>query len=288
MITLAATTTTSAAAPTSTSRRRPCGGWMISSSSCSSSETATVSQLSQRRATGSRPQPGPPAPSSDEVGHQDGEHRGEPGARRDDAGRGDQADHGHPQADRPAEENHLAVQRDAARDHSAEAEQGGQVEHVGADDDPRADLVLVQGQGGHRRGDLRCVCRQRGHHTEQRLGQAEPLADPLQPGDQQVAGGQADSRAEATKTTRSTATGTGLRSLPREGNRADQSSRLTCSPPYPPGRPAIMGRGSTSDHGHHGLADGPKIWACKPCAVTEVPQTSGGSRSCAAVHSDHA
>ena len=86
------------------------------------------------------------------------------------------------------------MQRDPAGHHGAEAEQGGQVEHVGADDHPGADLVLVHAQRGYRGGDLRCVPGQRGQHAEQRLGQAESLTDPLQPGHQYIAGAQADGR----------------------------------------------------------------------------------------------
>ena len=48
------------------------------------------------------------------------------------------------------------------------------------------------GQCGHRGGDLRRVPGQRGQHAEQPLGQAEPLADPFQPGHQHVTGTEAD------------------------------------------------------------------------------------------------
>jgi len=142
-------------------------------------------------------EPSPARAEQHQVGQQHREHRGQPGAGRDAAGRGDQADQRYPQPDRPAQQDHFAVQRDPARHQCAQAEQCGQVEHVGADDDARADLLLVLGQRADRRGDLRCVGGQRGHHTEQRLGQAQPFPDPLQPGDQQIAGGQAGDRAEA-------------------------------------------------------------------------------------------
>ena len=196
MITLAATTTTRAATARNTSRRRPCAGWMISSSSCSSSEIATASQPSQRRATGTRCSRLAPAPSRTRYGTRTASTATSPAAGRDRAGRGDQADRRHPQGDDPAEDDDPAVQRDAARHHPAETEQGRQVEHVGADDDARADLLLMLGQRRDRRGDLRGVRGQRGHHAQQRLRQPEPLADPLQPGDQQVAGGQADRRGQ--------------------------------------------------------------------------------------------
>ncbi len=138
------------------------------------------------------PQPFAARAEHDDVRHQGGEHCDQPGGDGDQAEHGDQADRGHPDADHPAEENHVAVQCDAPRDDRAEAEERGQVEHVGADHDPGADLVLVHGKGGHGGGDLRCVCGKGRDHAEQCLGQADPLADPLQPGDQQVAGTEAD------------------------------------------------------------------------------------------------
>ncbi len=146
---------------------------------------------------GQAAEPGPARAEQHQVGQQHGERRGQPGAGRDAAGRGDQAHHSYPERDDPAQQHHLAVQRDPARHQGAQAEQRGQVEHVGADDDAGADLLLVRGQRADRRGDLRCVGGQRGQHAEQRLGQAQPFPDPFQPGDEQVAGGQADRRAEA-------------------------------------------------------------------------------------------
>ena len=101
---------------------------------------------------------------------------------------------GHADGNRPAEDDHLAVQADAAGDDGAQAEQGRQVEHIGSDDDSGAQSLLMTGDRGDGRRDLRCVSRQRGHYAEQRLRQAEPLADPLQPGHQDPANCQADQR----------------------------------------------------------------------------------------------
>ena len=139
-------------------------------------------------------EPGTARPEHDQVGDQGGECGDERHPGRDQAEHHDQADHGHPDPDHPAEQDHLAVQRDPAGHHGAQTEQRGQVEHVGADDYPGANLVLVRGQRGHRGGDFRCVPGQRGQHAEQPLGQAEPLADPFQPDDQYVTGAEADGR----------------------------------------------------------------------------------------------
>ena len=165
---------------------------MTSSSSCSSSVTATASQASHRRASASRCRRAWPAPRADQVGQQGGEHRDQAGRGRDQAQHRDQAGDRDPDADHAAEEHHPAVQRDAPGDHGAQAEQRGQIEDVRADDDPGADLALVGGERGDGGGDLRCVRRQRGDHAEQGLRQAQPFADPFQPGDQDVAGGEAD------------------------------------------------------------------------------------------------
>ena len=86
------------------------------------------------------------------------------------------------------------MQADAPGDDRAEAQQGSQVEHVRADDDPGAKPRLAAGHRGDRRGDLGRVRRERRDQAEQRLGQAQPLADTLQPGDEQPACCQADHR----------------------------------------------------------------------------------------------
>ena len=95
---------------------------------------------------------------------------------------------------RPAQDNNFAVQADAAGDHRAQAEQGRQVEDIGSDDDSGAQPLLMTGDRGHGRGDLRRISRQRRHDAEQRLRQAQPLPDPLQPGNQDPADSQADQR----------------------------------------------------------------------------------------------
>jgi hypothetical protein len=46
------------------------------------------------------------------------------------------------------------MQMDAARDDGAQSQQGGQVEHIGPDDDPGAEPLLLAGYRGHGRGHL--------------------------------------------------------------------------------------------------------------------------------------
>jgi hypothetical protein len=92
------------------------------------------------------------------------------------------------------EDHDPAVEADAAGNDGARAQQGSQVEHVRADDDPGTEPRLAAGHRGDRRGDFGRVRRERRDQAEQCLGQAQALADPLQSEDQQLAGGHADHR----------------------------------------------------------------------------------------------
>ena len=162
------------------------------------------------------------------------------------------------------------MQRDAPGHHGPQAEQRREVEHVGADDDARADLLLVLGERGDRRGDLRGVRGQRGHHAEQRLGQADPLADPLQAGDQQVAGGQADGRAEAE--------GEHLDGYRHWAGFLPRADRAPTSLPGSPGLTLPAGSSRPRPAGYQGLGvELPKTWSCSWVAVTDVPQIPAGS-----------
>jgi hypothetical protein len=120
------------------------------------------------------------------------EHQARDGGQE--AERHGQAHAGHAYGDCPAEDDHLAVQADAVGDHGAQAQQGGEVEHIRSDDDPGAQTLLVAGHRGDGRGDLGRVRRERGDNAQQGLRQAEPLAHPLEPRDKNPACGQAYQR----------------------------------------------------------------------------------------------
>jgi hypothetical protein len=61
------------------------------------------------------------------------------------------------------------VQPDAPGGGGAQPDQGGQVEHVGAEDHPGADIVLAVRERGHRRGDFRGVRGQRRDQPQERF-----------------------------------------------------------------------------------------------------------------------
>lgn len=70
------------------------------------------------------------------------------------------------------EDHHPAVQADAAGDDGAQAQQGSQVEHVRADDNPGTKPRLAAGRRGDPRCDFGRVRRERRDQAEQCLGQA--------------------------------------------------------------------------------------------------------------------
>ncbi len=86
------------------------------------------------------------------------------------------------------------MQADAAGYHGAQSQEGGQVEDIRSDDDPGAQPLLMTGHRGNGSCNLGRICRQRRHDSEQRLRQAQPLSDPLKPGDQNPANRQTDQR----------------------------------------------------------------------------------------------
>ena len=96
----------------------------------------------------------------------------------------------------PGQRDDTAVQGDPPGHERAQAEQGGQVEHVRAEHDAHPDGVLAAGEGGRGGRDLGRVGGQRGDQAEHGLGEPEPLAEALDPGDQDDAGGQAERRAD--------------------------------------------------------------------------------------------
>src|SRR5262249_51943952 len=123
MATLATTTTSRAATATATSLARPCGGGRTPPSSAPSPHPRAPPAAAAPPPAPGRPRPPPPArgqrhaaqpgpagPEHDHVGDQRGEDDGKPGGGRDHTEHGHQAGHGHPDPDRPAEDDHLPVQ----------------------------------------------------------------------------------------------------------------------------------------------------------------------------------
>jgi hypothetical protein len=130
------------------------------------------------------------------VGRQDQRHQYQADDREQQAGDHPERYEGHPHRHHATQQHDPAVQANPPGGDGAEAEQRGQVEHVGPDDHAGANPLLVPGHRGNRRGDLRGVRGQRGNQTQQGFGQAEELSDPLQPGDEQPARAEANERAE--------------------------------------------------------------------------------------------
>ena len=153
------------------------------------------------------PQPGDPPPGKPQTGKTSiGSTEGNPVQRYDkqpeQAARGGwhktrhhrQAHTRHAHRDGPAEQHNLAMEPDAPRNHRAQAEQSGQIEDIRPEDDPGPQPLLTT---GHRRDggrDLRRVSRHRRDNAQHRLRQAQALADPLKPRDQQPASRQAHQR----------------------------------------------------------------------------------------------
>ena len=139
---------------------------MASSSSDSSSATADRIQAIHARGSREAGKPLVARAERDRVQHHGDEHDCEPGGRPQNAGDDHQAHDGHGDCHDAAQDDHLAVQADTAGDDRAQAEQGRQIEDIGPDDDTGAQPLLMTGDRGDGRGDLRCVGRQRRHYPE--------------------------------------------------------------------------------------------------------------------------
>src|SRR5437588_491824 len=74
-------------------------------------------------------------------------------------------------------------------DQGGQAEQGGDVEDVGADHDADARALVAGDDRCHGRRDFRRVGAERRHHSEQRFGEAEALADAVELTREHEAGG---------------------------------------------------------------------------------------------------
>ena len=153
------------------------------------------------------PQPGDPPPGKPQTcktpaGHTEGNRVQRYDKEPEQAARGGrqkarhhrQAHTCHAHRDGPAEHHNLAVQPDAPRYHRAQAKQSCQVEDIRSDDDPGPKPLLMTGHRTYGGRDLRRVCRHRCDNAQQGLRQAQALADPLKPGNQQPAGCQAHKR----------------------------------------------------------------------------------------------
>ena len=137
------------------------------------------------------PHPGRPHPQHRDARAQHRRSQHQPACRRQDAGYHEQAHGSDPDAGDAAQQQHPAVEPDPAGHDRGQPEQCREVEHIRADHDPRADAGLAAGQRGHRGGDLRRISGQRRDQPQPGLGEPGPLGEPLQPGDQQPARGQA-------------------------------------------------------------------------------------------------
>jgi len=89
------------------------------------------------------------------------------------------------EADRALERQRLARQPHPSGDQRAQPDHRGEVEAVRADEhaDPYVMGALDQRDQG--RGDLRPVCGHRRQQPDQRLGEAEPHAEPVEPAGEQ-------------------------------------------------------------------------------------------------------
>jgi hypothetical protein len=128
------------------------------------------------------------------IAKHDSEDDAESGLRRHLTTDAEQARNPHGHRNGSAEDNDPSVEIDTASRNCAEAEQGGQVEDVRAQDDAGAHGLLMVGDRRDRSGDLRRVGRQRSDHAETRFREPEAIADALEPSDQYPARGQAHKR----------------------------------------------------------------------------------------------
>ena len=167
---------------------RPRRGRIASSSSISSSVTASVEPGGPPSRQTQPFDRGATCAQEDGVGNEHHQDQGEPCPGRDDSGHGQETDRRDHQRDGSAEDDDLPVEPDPTGHHGSQAEQGGQVEDIRADRHAGPDGTLMMGQGGHRSRDLGRVGGQGGHQAEQRLGQTETLADPLEAGHEHPTG----------------------------------------------------------------------------------------------------
>ena len=93
------------------------------------------------------------------------------------------------EGDRPAQDETVHADPHASGDQGGQAEQGGDVEDVGADHDADARALVAGDDRCHGRRDFRRVGAERRHHSEQRFGEAEALADAVEFAREHEAGG---------------------------------------------------------------------------------------------------
>ena len=82
---------------------------------------------------------------------------------------------------RPSSSNVARGRHTLPASSAADADHRGEVEGVRSDEHADADVVGALGQGEQRRGDLRAVGGERRQQADQRLGEPEPDAEPIEP-----------------------------------------------------------------------------------------------------------
>ena len=96
------------------------------------------------------------------------------------------------ESDNALDRKRLTADPDRAAEQRAEADHRREVEDVRAEDHTDADAVLSLGERRDRRGGLGRVGCERGQQAEQRLRQAEPQADAVEPAREERGRGQRD------------------------------------------------------------------------------------------------
>ncbi len=91
---------------------------------------------------------------------------------------------GDPHGDEATENDNSSVKRNEAGHDCAETQESGQIEDVGANHDARTQCTLVSRNRRYRSSNLGSVGGECRHNSEKGFGKAEPLAHPLQSGNE--------------------------------------------------------------------------------------------------------
>ena len=129
------------------------------------------------------------------VGDENGKDDGQSRSRRQPTPHAEETGCTHEHRSATTEDHDLSVQMDAISDHRSQAEERGEVEDIGTEDNLGANRRLMVHERRDRGSDLRRVSCQCCHHTEQSFGEPESLTDSLQAGDEDPTRDQADNRA---------------------------------------------------------------------------------------------
>jgi hypothetical protein len=146
--------------------------------------------------------------------------------------RGDDGDRG---AGESLEQQRRPRQAYTPRQQPADPDHRGEVEGVRSDEHADADAMGALGQGEQRRGDLGTICGEGRQQADERLGEPEPHAEPIEPA--REARGRVQRPREASDEQRDCQdrghrffVGESFRGRRRD---ADQPSRHTWAQPYP-------------------------------------------------------